>query len=352
MNKKLILCVFILTAMCFSCVKVTSNSSSLRPSSSVIVTPYTNSRTDDGRFSIWGEDEARFVPRITDLLNLKGTGISQEKLFSGLTKKEILEQFKSVAKDLSDGSTLYWFHFSHGGTWRVEEGEKVAGFASTEEEKEKENILTIDEIMQTVREARGDKPIEKLIVFILACHLSQVMPDITKYKDVVFKKALFFTSSSEETTTIGRFYPSVYSALYFLHRARQNTTESIEELAKHTNDTIQRDFSNGKNSGASAYRFSTEDITKCNSIEFKDDAKKVSTHALSLVGPSIDCSTIKERVIISSRSDPKYEDLYNLTNYLMTNTEHRHSSDQESRHPQYPYLYSHPTTLKNEESIW
>lgn len=98
------------------------------------------------------------------------------------------------------------------------------------------------------------------------------------------------------------------------------------------------------------YRFSIEDITKCKSIEFKDDTKddtKLSSNFAFISPTWVDCSTTKERVIISSRNTPNYEDLYNLTNYLFTDTDNL----EETSVGQFPYLYSYPETLKIEEKI-
>ncbi len=89
---------------------------------------------------------------------------------------------------------------------------------------------------------------------------------------------------------------------------------------------------------------------KCKSIEFKDDTENDTklSYNFALTPTWVDCSTIKERVIISSRSTPNYEDLYNLTNYLFTNTDNFN----ETVAKKFPYLYSHPETLKIEEKIW
>ena len=319
--------IIIFSCLLCSCLKKSSTTSAVSGDTEIL---YTTGKVEEGFHK-----EIILIPKIVDLLSIGSNQDFLDRLHKSMSKDELLNTVKQKVESLSDSTVLYWFHVGHG--FLV----KGKYYFSTNED----NVyLTIDEIMNTIKEVRT-APIKRLVVFSTMCHSGELFKNIKNYKDIVFKEALIFTSSSNENTVVGRGNPALYSALYFLNLARQNKDASVEELAEETNKSLK--------SLIGEERFSKNDLKQCPLIRFNaaSNFNAVSVGGISRVS---ECRYEKEPVIISNRSKPTYQDMYDLVNYLVVNEDNLgNGMDEQSEKSliQLPYLYTYPDNLRL-EAIW
>ena len=323
--------IIIFSCLLCSCLKKSSTTSAVSGDTEIL---YTTGKVEEGFCN-----EIILIPKIVDLLSIGSSQEFLDRLYKSMSKDELLNTVKQKVESLSDSTTLYWFHVGHGHI----EGSNY--FFSTSEY----NVyLTIDEIMSAIKEVRKT-PIKRLVIFSTICHAGELFKNIKNYKDIVFKETLVYTSSSNEETMDGRGNPALYSALYFLNLARQNMDASVEELAEETNKSLE------SLTGIERYkRFSKNDLKQCPLIRF-NTTSNFNAVSVGNISRESECKYEKEPVIISNRSKPTYQDMYDLVNYLVVNEDNpidpgsRYLNEKELL--QLPFLYTYPDKLRL-EAIW
>ena len=235
------------------------------------------------------------------------------------TKEEIFNDLDKITNMLYPSSTLYWFLFGH--------GEKNVFFT-----KDRADLISYYDLFSYMYQKlyEQNKKIHRLVLIITSCYSGSVMENIKQFESSMADELIVFTPvSSEQTASVEEFFPVLVNACAFLKATHKYPDLNVKDILTKVSEEL------GPYPNKIYDLLSVEENTVCK-IKFKDE----NSNETKTQDPSTEsCVTNskKPELFLSSKKNPTWEDLKQLSTWLMITSVFEQ-----------PQFYTYPDDIKNE----